>query len=114
MKKIIVLEKLESDLSFRCAFWLDVPAARQPYYANQSLASEYKDATGQEVSDIRDGKIIERVSTFNFSANAVVQVILDKLVEEYISLQSSITNFNPYQFYGYHHDGNSWVSGGVA
>ena len=113
-KKIIVLERLETDLVFRCAFWLTVPVARKPYYANPNLTSQYKDATAPEIDLLKDGSILEHVEEFNYSSGTSVASIQTDLISKFNDIQNRVTNFNQFQQYGRFWDGTSWTAGGVS
>ena len=114
MKKIIVLEKLDNDLSFRCAFWASVPASRQALYANASATSVYKDASAPEVTALQNGSVIERVETFNYASGTALSAIQNDVVSKFNDFQSYITNFNPFAQYGRSWDGIGWTAGGVS
>lgn len=113
-KKIIILEKLENDLSFRAAFWAVVPVARKPYYANASATSQYKDISAGELTSLQDGSLVEKVDVYNYASGTAIGAIQADLISKYNDFQSSITNFNSFQRYGTNWDGTSWTAGGVA
>ena len=52
---IIILDQegLPSDLNYRVAFWLDVPMARQRFYANAAAVSAFVDATAAELAALK-------------------------------------------------------------
>lgn len=113
-KKIIVLEKLDNDLSFKCAFWATVPAARIALYANAIASSQYKNASAPEIAALQDGSIVEKVETFNYAPGTALSVIQSDVIAKFNDFQSYITNFNPFVQYGRFWDGSSWTAGGVA
>lgn len=113
-KKIIVLERLENDLSFKYAFWATVPSARKPYYANSSATSVYKDISAGELTSIQDGSIAEKVDIGTYASGTSVASIQTDLISKFNEYQNFITNFNPFIQYGRFYDGSSWTAGGVA
>lgn len=116
MKKIIVLDRYkDGDLAVRACFWLVVPAARQVFYADATKTSEFKNATAQEVQDIKDGKVYEVVESHSVSGlNITIVEVRAKLIARYNALQASVTSENPWQNYGTSWDGTSWTPAGVA
>ena len=113
-KKIIILKRLPNDLSFEAAFWVTVPVSRQAFYANANATSQYKDIVAGELTDIKNGVILEIVSSFNYAPGTGVASIQTDLIAKFNDLQSQITNFNPFVQYGRFWDGISWTAGGVA
>lgn len=101
---IIIAEQtgLPSDLNYQVIFWLNVPAARQPYYAKKhaTAVSVYREATQQETDAIRAGQIYEVVETIprlaGTSMVTVKQAARDRLQE----LQAQLQANNPFNRYG--------------
>lgn len=114
-RKIIILERLDepSDLNFNVVFWLAVKTARQIYNADSSKASKVKDATAQEIQDIKDGKIVEVLEKASFSAATPSADVRTKLVARYNELQADLDAKNPWKFFGTYWDGTVWNSGGA-
>lgn len=112
-KRIIILER-QGNQSFSVAFWLDVPVARQPFYANASATSRYKDALAAEITAIQSGAIKEVVD--NVSADVITNLagIKTQLQAIYTAKQAAINALNNWDRYGSFFDGTSWTAGGVA
>lgn len=113
-KKIIILEKLEEDLSFRVAFWATVPTARKALYANAAASSQYKDISGPELTSLQDGSVIEKVETLQYASGTALSAIQSNVISRFNDFQDSITNFNPFVQYGRFWDGSGWTAGGVS
>jgi len=120
-KKIIILERenYPSDLDYRVAFWLTVPTARQPFYANAEATSTYKDATDEELAAIRSGAIKEVVLSQHFEATqdakaTTVADIKTQLIKRYQALQAALDKRNDWNQYGTCYDGDKWTNAGVA
>ena len=66
MKKIIILENLGTDrIAYRVCLWGVVPVARQPFYADATKESAYRDASADELAALRSGAVVEHVETFS-------------------------------------------------
>ena len=114
-KKIIILER---DLSpgltnFRYALWVDVPAARQSFYAGDDEESEYKDANALELAALRAGSVVELVEEMSFSSCKDIEQVLVELTERFKLAQEEIDADNPWDRYGTFWDGDTWTVGGV-
>ena len=115
-RKIIILERLNipSDQDYRVAFWLDVPVARRPFYANAAATSAVKDATQAEIDAIKAGAVVEETMVVPARASATQAVLLAALVTRYNARQAEITARNPWARYGSFWDGTSWTAVAVA
>ena len=113
-KKIIILERVDDDLSFKCAFWLTVPTTRWALYADAALTSQYKNATAGEITSLKNGEVVERVETFKYAPGTSVATIQTDIISKFNDLQSYITNFNQFVQYGRFWDGTAWTAGGVS
>ena len=115
-RKIIIQNRINepSDFSFRFVMWADVPAARQPFYADQTKGSSVKDVTAQELQDIKDGKILERSETAEFIAGTSAAAIRSYLISQFNQFQTEANSRNPWQFYGTFWDGSTWTNAGVS
>lgn len=111
-KQIIILDSNEKG-RMRAAFWLTVPASRQPFYANASAASAYKDATTLENTAIQTGSIKEEIGTFVVGGmtNAQIRTMLQT---ELATRQAAVNAWNPWVRFGTFFDGTTWTNGGVA
>lgn len=116
-RKIIVLENQNpgrsggDPIAYRYAFWLDVPVARRPFFANASATSAVKDATAGELSAIQSGAVKEVVDTFSYPDGSTLAQIQAGLVALYNASQSALNSSaaNPYDHYGTSWDGNAWT-----
>ncbi len=115
-RKIIILERVNipSDQDFRVAFWLDVPAARQPFHANPAAVSAVKDATQAEVDAIKAGAVVEETHVVPARSNATQAALLAALVTRYNARQAEFTARNPWARYGSFWDGSAWTAVTVA
>lgn len=117
-RQIIVLDALEDaggDAGFRVAFWLTVPAARQPFYANPDFVSQVKDGsvTPAELDALRTGAVVERVEALRWPTTTTPKMKA-AVIARYTDLQQRINARNPWGNYGTSYDGTSWSSGGAA
>lgn len=114
-KKIIILNRTDipSDLNFNVCFWADVPAARQPFYANPTATSQYKEATAGELSALQSGAVVEKVQKFNFAAGTPIATIQSTLISAFNQYQDFINGYNEWNRYGTSWDGSTWSAGGV-
>lgn len=115
-RKIIILDRtgLPSDQNYRVAFWLDVVAARQAFYANAGLTSQVKDATQGEIDALRSGAVVEEILEVPSPAAAAQGALLAAIVARYNARQAEFTARNPFQRYGSYWDGTSWTGVTVA
>ena len=110
-KQIIILETTDKG-RLRAAFWLAVPAARQPFYANSNV-SAYKDATTQEATALQSGAVKEEVATFVIGGLTAGQ-IRTLLQGEFTRRQAELNAYNPWARFGTSWDGTTWTNSGVA
>lgn len=118
-RKIIILERTDmpSDANYRVAFWLDVPAARQAFYANAQAKSVVIGATAGEISAIQTGavvEVVEVVETLRRPAGTTLAAMRTLLAARHGELQADLIARNPYDRYGTSWDGAAWTAGGVA
>jgi len=112
-KQIIILERPDVN-RFSVAYWLQVPVARQAFYANAAATSHYIGISAPELSDLRAGVFVEQTQDISFLSAATIGQCQAQLVTEFAARQSAITNFNQWNRYGSFYDGASWTAGGVA
>lgn len=118
-RQTIILERVgyPSDDAFRVAYWLDVPAARQPFYAQPAFVSavigtEAPDAA--ELAALRNGAVVEVVEDVFVPVGTTVAQFRARVVARRAALQAEVTNRNLWARYGSFHDGTSWTAKGVA
>lgn len=110
-RKIIVTKRIDnpSYIEVNRIFWLDVPVARQAFYANPSATSQAPNVTALELTAIQTGAVNERTGVTSFTAGTVLGAIGTQLVTEYGAAQAALTNINDYKFYGSSWDGTTWT-----
>lgn len=115
-KQIIILERLNepSDMCFRYAFWLTVPAGREVAYADAAKTSAFKNASTPELDAIKAGQIVEVVDTFAYSIGTPLATVQADLIARYNVAQAALAARNPTRRYGTFWDGTSWTAGGTA
>lgn len=121
-RKIIILEnqtpgrQATEPISYRYAFWLAVPAARQSFFANATATSAVKDASASEISAIQSGSIKEQVSVFTVPPGTTLAQIESSLATQYAAAQTALNaqSANPWDHYGTTWDGTSWTVVTVA
>src|SRR5262245_53575440 len=115
MRRVIVLEKDESTPAGRYRFALSalVPAVRQGFYANAAAVSAFRDATEQELADLRAGAVVERLDSISIAPGTGIAVVQAQLQVAWQQFQSEVDNQNPWVRYGTSWDGTAWTSMGV-
>jgi hypothetical protein len=113
MKQVIILEKLDGPrTAFKFALWATVPLPRQPFYANPNRVSAFKNATAQELQDIKDGKVTEKIDVVSVEPGVTVATIQVQLQTAWQSFQDQVTNETTYTRYGSFWDGTAWTASG--
>lgn len=117
-KKIIVLENLAADsgaagINYRVAYWLSVPVARQPMYANALAKSTYAGATQQEADALTAGQVVEMIDTISYPNGTTIAAVQADLIARFNAAQDALTGTNKFQRYGTSWDGNSWAVAGA-
>ena len=123
-KRVIVLDRLLAaethegegmPQQVRVVFWADVPAARQPFYANATVLSAWKDATAADVIALQTGVVVEREEILRIPKTATAAQIQSVLQARWQSYQDTITAHNPWTKYGTFLDQNGvWTVTGVT
>lgn len=118
-RKIIILDRVgfPSDDAFRVAFWLDVPVARRPFYANAAFVSAVEGTEAPDVVELaalRDGAVSEVVDAVYLPAGTTLAAIRTRLAAHHAVLQAEVTNKNLWARYGTFWDGTTWTNRGVA
>lgn len=116
-RKIIILEKLEAPAGaskFRVALWADVPSTRWTYFADPNKSSPVKDASAQELSDLRAGKFLELIVEPQWDVGQGIGAIQGFLQAKHGAYQTEVTAYNPFVRYGTFWDGTTWTAGGAA
>lgn len=118
-RKIIVLEQqgLPSDANYRVAYWLDVPVARQPFYANATATSVVigpNATTAGELSAIRSGAVLEVVEVIPRPVGTTAAQLRAAAEARWIELQNTLQTQNKWNRYGTSFDGTTWTNATVA
>lgn len=121
-RKIIILENQNPGrqsteaISYRYAFWLSVPAARQGFFANATATSAVKGVTTGEISAIQSGSIKEQVGTFTVPPGTTLAQIQAGLISQFNEAQAVLNSqaANLWDRYGTNWDGSVWTSVTVA
>jgi hypothetical protein len=112
MKRIIVLERIfDPELKFKYALWTEVPAGNEAYFASPNNVSAYKSISPQEQLDLTEGRVTERVGTYQTPKNTPLPTIANDLKALWTSFENEITNYNPTAKYGFNWDGTTWSQG---
>jgi hypothetical protein len=91
---------MPSDLNYRVAFWLDVPAPRQPYYANPAATSVVKDISPADLAELRAGLIVEKVEIIQSLASATLADVKQAARAKMVDLQRDFNRDNTFNRYG--------------
>lgn len=116
-RKIIVLEQTAAPSDYRVVFWLDVPAARQFFYANPAATSVVKDATVAELDALKAGAVIEEVGEVEAGGRTGGKTDLQAataLVARYNARQAALNASQLLAKYGTFYDGTAWTVKTVA
>lgn len=109
---IIVLTRTPDDVT--AAFWADVPAARQSFYANPSAKSAWTGASTADNTNLQNGSVVEQLFVQRVPPGSTIASVEAALQAAWQAYQSSITNTNPWQFYGSTWNGTTWTINTVA
>lgn len=114
--RVIALEQPDRNdpRTYRYLLWADVPAARQPFYAEAGKVSAWRDATGPDNAALASGAVAEKTDTLRIPPGANLAQIKGYLEARHADFQADVTNTNPWVRYGMTWDGTTWVNGGVA
>lgn len=109
-KKIIILEKIHdsSGESFRYVFWATVPESERIVLVNAAATSVFKEATAEELQEIRSGSVVEKSDVANYPKGTAASVIKADLISRFNAYQSTITARKVANYYGVSYDGTSW------
>ena len=116
MDYIVILERTSvNPLTIRYVLRANVPTARQPYFADATKTSMYKNIAAPDLAALRAGQVVERGGSDVVEGRTVAQ-IKSGLIAEQITFQEQVNTdgeMNPYKYYGTAWDGTVWVNGGV-
>jgi hypothetical protein len=109
---VIVLTRTPDDVT--AALWADVPTARQPMYANAAAKSVWSGATAADNTALQNGAVVESVVVQRVPPGSTVATVQAALQVAWQNYQTSITNSNPWNYYGSTWNGTAWTVTGVA
>ena len=109
--KIIILETEPEKINY--AFWADVPAARQRFYADAAKVSVWKDALAADNTALQNGSVTEFVHHLDIDAGVTDADRRLALRRDWQAFQARVNNYNPWDKYGTTFD-TAWAIGGVA
>jgi hypothetical protein len=108
--RIIVLDQPDGNPnSYNVAFWADVPAARQGYYASTGAGSQWKDALPADIAALQNGSVVEHVRPHQMPSGTTLAQIEAYLQNQWQNYQNAVTNFNSWVHYGSTWDGTTWT-----
>ena len=125
--KIIVLDRNHNNPNeWRCAFWADVPATRQSFYANQPIVvngvwttvprhSVWKDALVADLAALENGSVVEMVDAVSVDSSLTVAQIQAVLQARWQAFQDQVNAVqHPWKRYGSTWDGITWSIANVT
>lgn len=120
-RQIIVMEKLPAqdvgnNVGYRIAFWLSVPAARRPFYANASIQSQVADGsvTPAELTALQNGSVVEIVEDKQWPPGKTGAQMKADAQTRFTELQAVVNAKNLWPSYGTSFDGNIWTDKAIA
>lgn len=111
-KRIIILEKLPEGNRYNYALWVDVPAARQSFFAKADKKSAWTEASTTENADIAAGRVYEKTDLISVAEGRPLSEIQQELQQVWQRLQDEINTVNKYVRYGTFWDGATWTLAG--
>ena len=99
---------------YRLALWADVPATRQSFYAVNTFVSAWKDATGTDNTNLKNGAVLETVVELTVPSGWTLAQVQSEAESRWQKYQTFVTNRNPWVRYGTTWDGTTWVNGGAS
>ena len=113
-RKIIILDLQGESGDFRVLFWLDVPVARQRFYAAAGKTSVFLDATTEENAALQSGAVTEHVERVDRPFGTTLAQLRAALIARHTALQARVNSDNPWNRYGTSYDGAAWTAVTVA
>lgn len=115
-RQAIILERLHpTRVDYRSVFWLNVPVGRETYYADATFESAVPNTASSELTEIREGRVLEKVDRFQAPpglSNADLKVRLKEMWQQFQDeLEVDVT----YDRYLTSWDGDTnWTGGGTG
>lgn len=108
--RIVVLERAEgSPTTYTVIFWLAVPVARQPYYANASAKSRWKSCPAGDLAALASGSVLEVVDMATMAEGATEQDVAADLEARWTTKQAALDADLRLFRYGTTWDGAAWA-----
>ncbi len=108
--KIIVLQKNPERQSYDVAYWLDVPANKQAFYADPNKTSAYKNISAPDLAALRAGEFVEHVHAYSWTGTKNLATIQAELQAQHAVFQSQLTSSDTYTRFGTRWDGSAWTN----
>jgi hypothetical protein len=115
-KKIIFLERTSPN-TIRYLLWLDVPAARQAFYARPGAVSKWTGAQPADNTALQSGAVVEREDIVQVPLGAPAAMFAQAktdVIAIATAAQADLTTDPQLAVYGTFWDGTTWTAGGVA
>lgn len=115
-ERIVILDQvgMPSDLNYRVAFWLDVPAERQKFFANPTATSVVVGIQAQDLAAIRSGAVKEVVEVIPQVIGTPFATVRQAARARANALQADFNRDNAYNRYGTYWNGTAWTDVTVA
>lgn len=114
-KQIVILERtpVQNYVSVTAVFWIPVPSGREMLYSDPNKTSAYRGISSGEMSELKDGKVVEIYNSNSFDASMTVSQIGQVLVDQWNEARAGVTGVNTLGYYGTNWNGTSWTVKGV-
>jgi hypothetical protein len=113
MPQAWIIERIERQspaTAWRAVLWADVntPERRRFYEKPATWVSAYRDATLQQLTDLRAGLMTESVITLTYQDAAPFLDVRNDIVQALNAFQNRTDNLNLWNRYGTYWNGTSW------
>ncbi len=82
------------------AFWADVPASRQKFYANPRNTSQWIDAQPADIAALVNGSVTEHIFSYNPEQAKTVAQIQADAAQQWATFQARVNARNEWPLYG--------------
>lgn len=122
-KRIIVLDRQrrqednigdQAPQIWKIAFWADVPATRQSFYADTSFVSAFRTISTPDLAALQNGSVAETTIVIRVDKGSTIAQLQLILQDRWTAYQATVNALNPWNRYGTSWDGATWTAGGVA
>lgn len=111
--RAIILEQTGGG-PYHYALWVDVPVARQPFYAKAGAVSAWTGALAGDITAIQTGAVAERLDTIERLPGETRAQMQTRIETRWQAWQDEVTNENFWRFHGTTWDGAMWTPGLVS